>query len=178
MCEVAERVFEHPGDDYTRGSHGRNRSADAAGRAGARCQETAEEREPEIVRLLASHYRALAKLGRLTSWQRDRLRRLIANCEATLADDTVHPRADYNGGGARGSSEVAWQLVERRADAAARQGQHQNIECLTAIRLYAAGARRALANGNVDLVVSALAKIEAQVTNAHDLISATQCASD
>ncbi len=152
-------------------------SADVADHAGAWCRETAAEQEPEIVGLLASHYRALLGLGQLTGSQRRRLRQLIVDCETRLAEDLERPQADCSGQGARGGSEVAWPVAERHANVAPRQRQHQKIDCLTAIRLYTAGARKALTNGNVDSVVSALAKIEAMVTQAHNLLSATQSAS-
>jgi hypothetical protein len=175
MHEVATLVREPTGDDYTGAPPARAASADLADHAAAWCRMTAAEREPEIIRLLASHYRALLKLPQLTSRQRHHLRQLITKCEARLADDPGHPLVDYGRNGARGGSDVPWQLIERHADAATRQGQHQKIECLTAIRLYAAGARKALANGKADLVAFALAKIETQVTRA---LSARQYASD
>ena len=44
------------------------------------------------------------------------------------------------------------------------------IEHLTAIRLYAAGARRALTNGTPEQIEFALGKIEEQACRAHDLL--------
>ncbi|HET8996479.1 MAG TPA: hypothetical protein VFN42_07410 [Acetobacteraceae bacterium] len=47
---------------------------------------------------------------------------------------------------------------------------HETVECLTAIRNYAAGARRALAGGAPEQADPALVKIDAQVYRAHDLL--------
>lgn len=43
---------------------------------------------------------------------------------------------------------------------------HQHAECLTAIRLYAAGARRALRSRDYEAAVWALAKVDAEVSRA------------
>lgn len=48
-----------------------------------------DEEEPEIVHLLAAHYRNLLALRRLTANQRRCISRLLDNCELRLKGDCV-----------------------------------------------------------------------------------------
>ncbi len=52
------------------------------------------------------------------------------------------------------------------------------MECLTAIRNYAAGAHRLTMDGSQDRVGAALRAIEQQVTRAHDIVAAVRDAYD
>lgn len=113
------------------------------------------EEEPEIVRLFAAHYRALLRLRQLTPAQRMHLTRLLGLCEAHLPE-CAGARPDAPG----------------RADGDLLAASRQGVECLTAIRLYASGAQRALAIGNSAPVAHALASIITQVDRAHALLAA------
>lgn len=115
------------------------------------------EEEPEIVRLFAAHYRSLLRLRHLSPLQREHLTRLLDLCEAQLPechDDP--PRAPG------------------QTSAGRRAALHQELECLSAIRLYAAGAQRALANGRPGAAAEALAKIIAQVERTQALLTASR----
>lgn len=65
--------------------------------------------------------------------------------------------------------------VPKRTDAGSSEVSperfiHDTIECLTAIREYAAGARKALAEGRPERTAFALSKIDEQVCRARDLL--------
>jgi len=47
---------------------------------------------------------------------------------------------------------------------------HRALQCLTAMRFYAAGARRSLADGQHDRVAFALVEIERQIDRAHAVL--------
>ena len=114
-----------------------------------------DEDEPEIVRLLVAHYRALLRLRQWSPAQRIQLTRLLDQCEARLSgsdSDAAHV--------------ARWAARERPG------ALHHWRECLTAIGLYAAGAQRALAVGRADAAGQALAEISVQVERARALLQA------
>lgn len=148
----------------------------AHGAAARRPSSVGEEQE--FIRLNASHYQALLKLGHLTSSQRSHIMGLLAECEAIPTN-----RIDHFATGCGGRREPQGfndpsRSVDSRSREPIRRTLHENVECLTAIRLYALGVRKALSNGKADVAASALTKIDAQVVRAYELISAARRASD
>lgn len=142
---------------------------------GTPCPVTDQE-EPEIVQMYAAHYRALLNLGTLDERQRIDVSNLLSKCEMRL-----HP----DGGGAAGpmaadrfrSGAGAKPSAEEPARSRCRLLQ-EHESCLTAIRLYAAGARRALAKGDLEAVRFALERIDAQAVRAGALLQAVRIKSD
>lgn len=116
-----------------------------------------DEEEPEIVYLLMAHCRALLQLQRLTPAQRVRLSGLIAGYEARLSGlgDFPFPGPEQR------YREPPSAVQDRRG-------------CLTAIRLYAAAASRALATGRPELARQALARMSLQVDRAQALFAAAR----
>lgn len=110
------------------------------------------EEEPEIVGLLAAHYRSLLLLRRLTSKQRTRIGRLLAACESRLRGRSTDIRSRC--------PPLFEPLISR----------HDHVEWLTAIGLYAAGAQRALSRGRPEVAAQALARIVEQVDEARVLL--------
>lgn len=113
-----------------------------------------EHEEPEILRLLAAHFRAMLMLPGLTDRQRHELCQSLADCESRLPGHANNrpcaplPPADDHA-----------------------ETMRQPMECLTAIRLYAAGAQQALSRGRPEAVAHALAAIGISAARADSLLA-------
>ena len=114
---------------------------------------TRKAEEAEIVRLIAAHYRSLLDLRRLNDGQRQHIGWLLRKCET--------------GAAGRDIAEALHCKTHRDRDhGAAAHRVHEEANCLTAIRMYAAGAQRALAAARPDAAAQALALIMQQVERA------------
>lgn len=124
------------------------------------CHGSMDEEEPEIVDLLAAHYRNLLALHRLSAQQRAGIGHLLADCEVRLRHGGEHDR----------SREVL-------ASGPAVGVHHRNSEWLTAVRLYTAGAQRALARGRPEAASHALSRIIDLIDRA-EALSGAACRPD
>lgn len=106
------------------------------------CYGSVDEEEPEIVDLLAVHYRNLLALHGLSVAQRAWIGHLLTDCEVRLRNGGVHDR-----------------FRDVLASGPAVGVRHRRREWLTAVRLYAAGAQRALARGRPEAASYALSRI-------------------